>query len=160
MPSVTLTYGIFQWHADQSVWMRHLSSHFMRDWFPIGRLANSHPFCVRPTQLPLQNLTIWVRTAWDFCPIFNSLLYVIIERKIAPSPISRNCPTLRLASLSIGQLQSSPLTRNEQGLQTFSLSIRAAEYLLNFSKLISFFQTYQGLQSLYSLLMGIQFCTV
>ena len=51
------------------------------------------------TQLPHQNWTIWVRNAWDFCPIFTSLIYVIIEPKIAPFPISRNCPTLRLASL-------------------------------------------------------------
>ena len=53
------------------------------------------------TQLPHQNWTIWVRNAWDFCPIFTSLIYVIIEPKIAPFPISRNCPTLRLASLDV-----------------------------------------------------------
>ena len=63
------------------------------------RLANSHPFCLRLTQLPHQNWTIWVRNAWDFCPIFTSHIYVIIEPKIAPSPISSNCLTLRLASL-------------------------------------------------------------
>ena len=33
--------------------------------------------------------------AWDFCPIFTSLIYVIIEPKIAPFTISHNCLTLR-----------------------------------------------------------------
>ena len=63
------------------------------------RPANFQDLSVRLTQLPNQNWTIWVRNAWDFCPNFTSLIYVIIEPKIAPFPISSNCPTLRLASL-------------------------------------------------------------
>ena len=65
----------------------------------MSRLANSHPFRVRLTQLPHQNRSIWVRNAWDFSPIFTSIIYVIIEPEIAPYTISHNCPTLRLAGL-------------------------------------------------------------
>ena len=45
-----------------------------------------------PTQLPPPQIwTIWVRNAWDFCPLFTSLIYVIIEPKIAAFTISHNC---------------------------------------------------------------------
>ena len=71
---------------------------------PCSRPANSQDLRVRLTRLPHQNWTIWVRNAWDFCPIFTSLIYVIIEPKIAPFTISRNCPTLRLAGPPCGDI--------------------------------------------------------
>ena len=94
-----LGFGVFGFWARCDFWggMVTDSTRGLVDWSL--RLAYSHPFCLRLTQLPHQKWTIWVRNAWDFCPIFTSLIYVIIEPKIAPFPISSNCPSMRLASL-------------------------------------------------------------
>ena len=77
--------------------------------FDTGRPANSQDLSVRLTQLPHQNWTIWMRNAWDFCPISTNLINVIIEPKIAPYIISHNCPTLRLAGLDTGLSVTSPM---------------------------------------------------